>query len=192
MPVFVPSNRLPNRWISGSPTELRALALRPVQLNRGTPYPCSGSQLRDTITHDSHPRRSSDYVSADEASREILNHNALGRNLSRGECDAISRLESIVLTCMSGRISWTPDLIIKAFCDIDRVFFLGLLRGHVHVEWKPASYFTNAASNRIRFAITTPLGGGKARIRLNAHAILGSVGFPPFKEMWRIMLHEMW
>lgn len=191
MPVFRPSTRLPNRWVS-RPAELRALALEPVRLNYGTLYPCSGSQLHDTITHNTRPRRSSEYVSADKASREIQTHNTLGRNLSQGEYDAIRRLESLVITCMSGRISWTPDLIIKAFCDIDRVFFLGLLRGHVHVEWTPASSFAPAPSGRTRFAKTTPLGGGKARIRLNAHAILGSVGFPPFKVMWRVMLHEMW
>ncbi len=192
MPVFRPSTRLPNRWASRPPVEQRALALEPVRLNHGTLYPCSASQLYDTITYNPRPRRSSEYVSADEASREIQTHNALGRNLSRGEYDATSRLESIFIACMSGRIRWTPDLIIKAFCDIDRVFFLGFLRGHVHVEWKPADSFSRRASNTVRFAATSPLAGGKAKISLNAYAILGSVGFPPFKYMWRVMLHEMW
>ena len=172
--------------------ELRALALQPVSLNRGTPYPCSGSRLHDTITHNPRPRRSSSYVSAHKATSDIVAQNALGRNLDYGEYDAIRRLEEIVLVCMSDGRRWTPDLIIKAFCDIDHVFFRGRLRGHVHVEWKPASYFTPRASGMVRFGKTTPLDGGKARIRLNAGGILGDTGYGPFKEMWRTMLHEMW
>lgn len=196
MPVFVPSTRLPNAWVSRPRRELRALALLPVQRNLGTLYPCTANELHTAITPNTHPRRSTDYVSGDRASGEIVTHNAPGRNLSQREYDAIRRLENVVLSCMAGRIRWTPDLIIKAFCDIDLVFFLGLLRGHVHVEWKPASCssFTRRPGH-LCMGHTTPLGGGKAMIRLNADAILYGVRgaeYIPFKDMWRTMLHEMW
>lgn len=193
MPVHTPRVPTGPEGFSSLPREeLRALAFRPVQRFRGTPYPTTQNGLHDTITPNLRPRRATDYVSANQASRQIAAHNALGRNLSRGEYDAIIRLENIVRDVFSNRIEWGPDLIIKAFIDLDRVFFLGLLRGHVHVEWKSASSFPRSTPNRLTMGVTTALGGGKARIRLNADGIFASTRMSTFKEMWRTMLHEMW
>lgn len=171
--------------------ELRALAFRPAQRFRGTPYPCTESGLYDAVTPYLRPRRERDYVSANHASREIVVHNALGRDLSRGEYDAIRRLETMIRGVFIESKDWAPDLIIKAFIDLDRVFFLGRLRGHVHVQWKSASSFPEPTPRRLTMGVTTPLGGGKARIRLNADAIFASTRMSTFKEMWRTMLHEM-
>ena len=119
-------------------------------------------------------------------------HNALGRNLSRSEYNAITCLESVVLAVFANRLSWTPDLIIKAFCDLDRVFFLGKLRGHVYVKWRSSSSFARRPSSTYIFGQTIALGGGKAELRLNTDAIFASTRLSAFKEMWRTMLHEMW
>ena len=193
MPVHRPAVfSAPHNFTSPSRAWLRSLALRQVARNRGTRYPTTQSGLHDTITPNPRPRRGTDYVSATQASRESQRHNALGRDLSRGEYDAIRRLEDFVLDVFSGREVWAPDLIIKAFVDLDRVFFLGLLRGHVTVEWRSASSFPRPTPTMLRMGVTQWLGGGKARILLNADAIFASTRLSTFKEMWRTMLHEMW
>ncbi|KAF6231727.1 hypothetical protein HO173_010029 [Letharia columbiana] len=154
---------------SESRAELRTLALQPVRLNRGTAYPCTENELRDATTLSSQSQRS--YVSAMQASRDVFAHNALGRNLSFEEYDAVIRLENIVLEVVARRREWSPDLIIKAFCDLDLVFFDGFLRGHVYVQWKTASYFPPPLPRSLTFGLTNPLGGGKAVIHLNVDAI---------------------
>ena len=168
------------------------MAFERVRLNRGTNYPCDERALRLAQTLDGHPRSIRDYVSADQASCDIWAHNALGRNLGQSEYNAISRLESVILAVFANRLTWWPDLIIKAFCDLDRVFFLGKLREHVHVRWRSGSSFPRPHSGTFTFGRTDPLGGGKAAINLNADAIFANNGLNTFKEMWRTMLHEMW
>ena len=167
------------------------MALRSVGLHRGTAYPCTADELHDAVTPNLQPRRNSDMVSANQASRDIQRRNEQGRDLSNGEYDAIRRLEGMILNVRTGRVHWTPDIIIKAFCDLDRVFFLGKLRGHVHVEWKTESSF-RSDRHHIEYGLTVPLGGGKAVIHLNADTIFGSTRMSAFNEMFRTMLHEMW
>lgn len=190
MPVHIPRNPpLPDTFHARARGELRALVFQPIQRNRGTNYPCTESELRDATTPSHQPRTT---VSAHQASQEVLAYNALGRNLSRREYNTICRLEDVVLGVFANRIAWTPDLIIKAFCDIDVVFFLGRLRGHVYVQWRSASSFPPPSRHRLYYGRTDYLGGGKAVIRLNADGIFASTRLSTFKEMWRTMLHEMW
>ena len=174
MPVHRPRNPHERHWITDRQRgDLRAVAFQPVQRNRGTPYPCSESELRDALACNPRPRRNSSYVSAHLASHEIWAHNDLGKNLRLKEYDAIRRLESVILDVMLGNIDWGPDIIIKAFCDLDRVFFKGRLRSHVYVEWKSASSCPAPRRRSVTYGRCQPLRGGKARIRLNADAVFG-------------------
>ena len=166
------------------------MALRPVTMNHGTRYDCTPNELRDATTPSDQPRRT--HVSADRASQVVFLHNQPGRNLSDREYDAMLRLEDLILGVFSGRKQWTPDIIIKVFCDLDRVFFLGNLRGHVYVKFKSGDAFPPARRDHCHFGRTIPLGGGKAKIHLNADALFGPYEGPSFKEMFRIVLHEMW
>lgn len=193
MPVHRPRPPAATQVVDRPRQEIRARAFDPVRRNHGTPYPCTREDILAAITPNPRPRRSAEYVTANAASYEIWAHNARGRNLNGHEYHAILRLENFVRDLFNGRVRWAPDLIIKAFCDLDRVFFLGLLRGHVHVKWKTAASFDPPTRNRVIYGRTDYLGGGKARIYLNADAIFGPIQrLNPFKETWRTMLHEMW
>ena len=65
----------------------------------------------------------------------------------------------------------------------DRVFFRGDLRGHVCVRW--------LRSSRSESGYTILLGEGKCAIRMNARTILRK-HLDPLRQMFAIMLHEMW
>ena len=126
------------------------------------------------------------FISPRAAAREIYDHNRLSRALSNAECQALSRLDAALDNAHGDH--WGPDLIIKAFCDLDTVFFNGRLRGHVSIAWRPDSEMTQS-----RYGGTCSLSEGKCQIGLNAEGILLDQGSSKaFKQMWSTMLHEMW
>lgn len=190
MPVHVPRNPpLPATLPARSRWQLLEEAFQPIRRNTGTTYPCTASELKDATTPSRRPARRP--VSKHQASYSIQAHNALGNHLSHEDYAAICRLENATLGVFAGRY-WSPDLIIKAFCDLDRVFFLGHLRGHVYVRWRSQRSFPQRIPHRLTMGRTDYLGGGKAVIYLNADGIFADTAMSAFKEMWRTLLHEMW
>lgn len=57
----------------------------------------------------------------------------LNRRISPTAQAAIFRLQGGL-----GIKDWKPDLIIKAFMDLDAVFFAGKLRCHTTISWRYA------------------------------------------------------
>ena len=192
MPVHVPREiRRSTRHIAHrTRQELRHLAFQRVRRDRGANYPCTRGELYDAITPDHHPPRSC--VSPSQAAYEVYAHNRRGRNLGQAEYDAVRRLERATLDVYEARVDFTPDLILKAFCDLDQVFFLGFLRRNVYVDWRSASSFPPPHPRRLTMGHTETLDRGKAVIHLNADGIFANTGMTPFVEMWRTTLHEMW
>lgn len=126
------------------------------------------------------------FTSPKQACLEIFQHNSLRRKPGELEQEAIERLFKAIRTATRDDI-WGPDLIIKAFCDLDVVFFAGRLRGHCCVRW--LREWTNPKD--MLLGTTVFLGGGKVAIRLNADTIL--LHHPePVVCMFATMLHEMW
>lgn len=154
-----------------------------VDAHYGTPYPCRQEDL-DFIHH--HPgRNDGPFVSARQATLEIVQHNDLRRRLPSYEREALRRL-SIAVHNASQR-PWGPDLVIKTFLDLDVVFFGGALGGYVAVSWKDKYGFAAEGESQGRTE-TCPL-LGHAQIYLNAKAIL--LGPSPFSHMFSTVLHEM-
>ena len=56
------------------------------------------------------------------AAYQIVRHNRPGKEASPEELDAIERLRD----CLEIK-AWGPDVVIKAFKDLDTVFFKGRL-----------------------------------------------------------------
>lgn len=171
--------------------ELYQEASHDVHAHRGTPYPCSQSDIDATSEFSRH--NECPYVSASQANREIVQHNDQRKALSSHERDAIERLVSSLNDAR--RCRWGPDLIIKSFPDLDIVFFGGVLRGNVRALWKTSEDWAmlergteeddGGATNSIRYS-------GRASIWLNAKAIfLNPVATTPFGAMFATMLHEM-
>ena len=200
---FFPENssRLPAQHKSRQ--ELYDDAFKDVTLGSGTKYTCTQSDLDATggLARREYPKEEGrnlkpsrkrwfsqknqgPFVAARQACLEIFEHNDLRRKLGNLEMSAIERISRAIAAGHDG--IWGPDLIIKAFCDLDTIFFRGRLRGHVCVrwlrDWSPEGFTT--------LGTTVRLGEGKCAIKMNADTILLENPHP-FTRMFATMLHEM-
>ena len=126
------------------------------------------------------------FLDARIAAREVFDHNDPERRPSAAENEAIDRLVAGFEN--AAQEYWGPDMAIKAFCDLDKVFFCGRLRGHVCLTWSPDRFFDQDC-----FGFTTYLGVGKCVIQLNAYWIFcGPESGSGFIQMFSTLLHEMW
>ena len=119
------------------------------------------------------------------AASQIVRHNRRRREPSTKEADAIRRLqESLRLE------TWGPDLIIKAFQDLDTVFFRGCLVGNCLVRWRNMKGCLRVDPSCDWYAVTEPVGPieyRQCRITLSAnHIILDEKD--PYTQMWQTML----
>ena len=141
-------------------------AFLPMSRLGGTIYPCTTNQLDDATTPNSQPPRR-----PMRRHQAVLNptksSNALRDPIGTSEYNVICRLEKSILAVFASR-HWTPDLIIKAFCDLDCVSFCGSLRRNVYVQWQSARSFAPKSQHRLHLCHTAYLEGRKAVIYLNA------------------------
>lgn len=145
-------------------------AFKPFYAHSGTQYPCSQSEIdfhhRGKFPHPNE----GPFVSAMEATSEIVCHNKETRKVPPLESAVINRLIDAILD--AEQYGYGPDIIVKVFADLDLVFFDGRLRGNV---------------------VRPQLGeSGQCRVKLNAKTILLNLSTDtPFKTMFGTMLHEM-
>lgn len=168
-------------------------AFEPVNAKSGTHYLCSQSDI--TFHHCEkfpHPNKGP-FVSAIEATSEIVRHNKETRKVPPLELAAIDRLIDAILDAEDN--GYGPDIIIKAFVDLDLVFFDGRLRGNVCVQWASDEYFQKwqVAPGAWGFTVRPQRGEmGQCRVYLNAKTILLDPSTDsPFKTMFGTLLHEM-
>lgn len=110
--------------------EFRDQALSEVVVDRGTPYQITDQELKDLRVFS--PNHSSHFVTVMQSTKEHNEHNDLGREPTSKEVAAIARLHAALGVELE---KWRPDIAIKAFYDLDTVFFDGHLRGSVCVGW---------------------------------------------------------
>lgn len=196
-------NQIPLQVNHRDAKELEAEARYDISPDTATNYPCTRKELessgganrqtagnavnfKDKTKWFAHPNKGP-FLDSMIAAREIYDHNDPRRATSAsGEDEAISRLVTGIQNARRG--PWGPDLAIKAFCDLDKVFFCGRLRGHVCVTWQPDSFFGNDC-----YGSTEYLGAGKCVINLNPHTnFFGPLCDSGFGQMFATLLHEMW
>lgn len=168
-------------------------AFEPFQVKNGTKYPCSQTEI------DFHHRgrflqpNTGPFVSAIEATSQIVEHNKETRKVPPPESAAIDRLIDAILD--AEEYGFVPDIVIKAFADLDLVFFDGRLRGNVCVEWVSDEYLQkwHVPPGAWGFTVKPEPGeSGQCRVKLNAKTILLDPSTEvPFKTMFGTMLHEM-
>lgn len=169
--------------------ELYREALLGVSINRGTAYDVTQQEL-DALsvfsTTDSGP-----FISQSQATKEVVDYNQLSRKPSPVELAAIQRLHEAL---KEKDHLWSPDIVIKAFHDLDIIFFGGRLRNHVRFQWRSGEAFiAHVQPEGFALGATTGTGRiGKMRIMLNAHNLLfRDVIQKPWMQMWSTALHEM-
>ena len=185
-----------------SPTDLYEDSFNLVELDTGTQYPCTqddlnasgGANRRSAIDGRGLKNRTwwfagpniGLFLDARIAAREVYDHNDPKRQPSAAEDEAIGRLVTGIKN--ANWHPWGPDLAIKAFCDLDKVFFCGRLRGHVCLSWRSYRAFQVEC-----WGETCYLGDGKTVIHLSADAIFfWPEGAWIFVQMFATLLHEMW
>ena len=182
--------------------ELHKEAFYEVSVDTGTNYPCTKEELKASGGVNRHtaitarykkdktkwfPRKNNGpFVEVRTAAREVFDHNHPTRIPSVAEDEAMSRLMTAFEKAR--REPWGPDLAIKAFCDLDKVFFCGRLKGHVCLTWD-----ADSVCGKDCWGSTQYLDKGKCVILLNADHIFHH---PPdglgFVQMFSTLLHEMW
>ena len=178
-------------------------AFEPISVSTGTPYPCNQADI------DFHQRgvfkKSGSYpfVGCRVATKEVLWQNDERRPTTQDEEAALDRLWSIF---QSVQDEWSilPDLAIKAFADLDLVFFGGRLRGCAAVQWVEDEFFRdNAEPFTVRGQCSRAEDDGsrisvegRCHIRLNASIIFRRAWerpgqAEPWQQMIGTLLHEM-
>jgi len=163
---------------------LAQLALRPVDVHTGTPYPYHQSDIdlcrrtRQANLHRLHRM---------EATYQLTKFNRITRELSPAEERACRNIERALQLP-----DWGPDLLIKAFKDLDQLFFMGRLHGRTLLGWSdPAACIARTGSYRDTLGVTQPARPGTVRIILNIHNIVFNAS-NPYTDMWTTLLHECW
>lgn len=182
--------------------ELYREALLDVKADRGTPYDATQKDL-DALK--SLRANTGPFVSQMQATKEIIDHNEPGRTPSVAEMDAIGRLCEVLKDH-----DCSPDIVIKAFRDLDTVFFRGRLQDKVKIRWSsPEDLYpfmipgklvnghtnTNFWGEKFDGMIVEPRKPWRFRqttIRLSARDVFLFPGWKnPWMLMWCIVLHEM-
>lgn len=164
-------------------------ARKPVRVNRGTPYPCTEDDL-DTCREQGSMCVSNNppYVTTFQATAQLCDWLNLEREPTARSMSALMRLNHYMW-----KLSWGPDIVIKAFRDLDIAFFDSILMGRVTVEWLCRTDWARLPGTEDSFGKTRWRNHRQCRIMLNADAILlnMSISPEPFTRMWQVIAHEM-
>lgn len=158
-----------------------------VRHNTGTDYPCTRRELRSlrckgrSFRAPILPRP----WSPDEACDRLLNF----LNQSSGRNPDIDAALGRIGNALQLR-EWGPDLIIKAFHDLDRAFFAATLAGSTKVEWASQEEFAAQGSTLVR-GHTMGQDFGGSLIQLNAEFIFRDGSEGHFSDMWRTVSNTL-
>ncbi|MCJ1379408.1 hypothetical protein MMC17_002509 [Xylographa soralifera] len=171
----------------------------PPSIHEGAPYPgCTQEELR-SLDHAHEPewhkvwKKKFRCMDIRQAVADLVAR--LRSPPSESQLAAIKRLKS-----EWNKETWTPDLAIKCFADLDRAYFFGQLLGRVRLRWKGSSRELNrmlGPTYKNTFGVTMREEARTivpcARIILNAELIfLGSIWRHSRKrETFATLLHEM-
>lgn len=152
--------------------------------DRGTPYPCSQDDL-DGYVKFKHSNEQAQYITPNSATNELTRW--LSEHPDPDADAALHRLRAGLKL-----MPWEPDIIIKAFRDLDISFFKGTLSGNVTVRWKGNFNWVRRYGFEPAYGLTDKQGHAQCHIALCAHKIfLDEKTILPYREMWRTLLHEM-
>lgn len=168
--------------------ELYHEAFLDVRVNRGTPYNVSQQEL-DALSNFP-AQNNGPFISQSQATKEVIDHNRLSRKPSSAELAAIQRLREAI----EDHRPWSPDIVIKAFHDLDIIFFLGRLRNNVRIQWQtPEAFIPHVTPEDFALGATIGTGRvGQMDIMIHAHNLLyRDVIQNPWMQMWSTALHEM-
>ena len=160
------------------------MSMYPVLPDSGTNYPCS---MRLLQSYQTFPEPSSGRFysrrAAERGALEFLDKPAMPGSK---EANALHRIGAGL-----DLPNWGPDLIIKAFRDLDIAFFGGKLTGKVMVNWATPEECYREEALGTAYGITRHLGYGRAHIVLNPLIIFKDGRPGTFCAMWMTVSHGL-
>ncbi|KAI4133339.1 MAG: hypothetical protein LQ338_000239 [Usnochroma carphineum] len=160
--------------------ELTRYEVRP---DWGTPYPCN---VKNLASYRRRPKKTRKKPLCNELATsklvKFLNEPIVEGSKERA---ALYRLASGMQLQ-----EWGPDLIIKAFDDIDLVFFRGVLATRTQISYWTEQQIRAEGELSPVLGFCNNLGYGRSHIVLNSSRIFLQCR-DPFAQMWTTMLHEM-
>lgn len=160
-------------------------AFLPVSCRSGTPYPCAQSEIDITNSHNVYPYVGGTQTTEYGAAQEIVGHNSMYRVPGSLEEEAIINLQYMRRALRAQHDEFGPDLAIKVFRDLDRVFFAGKLYGRCSVQWDDLDEVYATAYSLLRRP-------GVALILLSVRGIiLMTPKDAMLRQLFKTLLHEM-
>lgn len=159
----------------------------------GTPYPCSQNDLDLHNTGTFQQLNNRPFVSAMEATRQVMLQNHIPRRIPPPEPAAIQTLRRIV-HALEKRTDFGPDLPIEVFADLDLVFFGKMLRDNVRVRWaKEGDHPLFARPKKVWGLAKCLPEQGQCLVILKAGVLLRQRNHEddPLGDMLGVLLHEM-
>ena len=145
---------------------------------RGTPYPVTQKEIDDIQDRHKSFRPPRHYISKCEACKCLTEAHAPGVHLDRHQLAAMDRLQAL------GKLSrWGSDIAIKVFNDLDKIFFMGVLRGHVYLRWSDKSEHADWGG------VTCYSPDRRLMIQLSTKILKSSRA--SLRDVWAVLLHEM-
>lgn len=178
-------------------------AFQPFRKDTGTPYPSRQSDIDFHKKSSFTTTNKGPWVNETDATEFMMLHNSLTKRARSSEQAAIDRFASAVSDFHRHGRRYGPDLPIKAFADLDEIFFGGYLGRNVCLSWSSnetdkrlAVRTCHAKPGAMMLGITERRGNcgeiGQCRIILNAEAIFNrGSSKDPFEQMMGTVLHEM-
>ncbi|KAI9724104.1 MAG: hypothetical protein M1812_000823 [Candelaria pacifica] len=146
---------------------------------RGTPYPVTQEEidvLQDRRKSYVRPRF---HMSKHKAEDLLVDAHARGVHLDKDQVAAMDRLQAL------GKLNrWGSDIAIKAFNDLDKIFFMGVLRGNVYVRWSDKSERGDWGGQTHSHCI-----GRRIMIQLSTKVLKNKLA--SLRDVWSTLLHEM-
>ena len=155
-----------------------------VEINRGTDYPCEERHLKELAgnlrTHNGR------FATLRHGTESLLRHLDKSREPSRREYEALDLLGGFL-----SQGGYGADIAIKAFVDLDHVFFRGKLHGFVTVQWVNEKEI-KAIQGVDALGATSNIDEGRAWIKMSKGVFARTYdGDGVATCMWGTLLHEM-
>ncbi|KAI9795414.1 MAG: hypothetical protein M1835_005835 [Candelina submexicana] len=154
----------------------------PVYEDRGTPYAVTQKEIDEIQDPNRFPRWTGRCISQRRATQRLVDAHAHGVHLDHDQLAAMDRLQGL------GNLNrWGSDIAIKAFNDLDKIFFMGTLRGNVYLRW--SDKFNTTAGRWL--GVTHPPSDELPRIMIQLSTTTLKSRVCSLRDVWATLIHEM-
>ncbi len=154
----------------------------PVYERHGTPYAVTQEEIDELQDRHKLQERKEKLISLRRATQQLVKAHADGVHLNHDQAAALDRLQGL-----SNLTRWGGDVAIKAFNDLDVIFFMGRLRGNIYLRWSDKK--DTGASQWLGLTLFAGLIAPRITIQLST-TYLKDIRCS-LRDVWSTLIHEM-